>query len=311
MNSVKIIKFVSWNVRGLNDKDKRSIVKHEIHKERPQLICIQETKWQKQDVKIVKETVGARYTGLVTIQAKDTAGGVMIAWDENFFTCIYSVVEEHCASVDLVLNLDNTVFRFTGVYGPSNSRDKGPFFRELLRAKPGEGIPWMVAGDFNVTLKLEDRSNSRHPQHSMMRFRELVNRLELLDLTLHVRKYTWSKEGQNPTFVRLDRFMVNSEWTSSYPNTIQKAAIASISNHCLLICTSHTKFPTANIFRIENTWLKDEEFKQMVCTIWTSMAVAQDPNSHQTKIKALTRSITRWKKEHAGRSNIQKHVTNG
>lgn len=127
MNSVKNLKFVSWNVRGLNEKNKRSLVKHELYREKPHLVCLQETKWAQQEPRFVREVVGARYSEAINIGAKDTAGGLMIAWDRNTFGLIQEVVGEYCASVDLVLNFDNTVFRFTRVYGPSDNRDKGPF----------------------------------------------------------------------------------------------------------------------------------------------------------------------------------------
>jgi hypothetical protein len=35
---------LSWNVRGLGQSDKRVVVKDNIHKNHPQLVCLQETK---------------------------------------------------------------------------------------------------------------------------------------------------------------------------------------------------------------------------------------------------------------------------
>lgn len=100
---------------------------------------------------------------------------------------------------------------YTGVYGPSNQRDKHLFFNELGQAKPTMPMPWLIAGYFNVTLNLQERSNTGYPVQQMMRFRSLVNSLGLIDLPLQGRKYTWSNDRDDPTFVRLDRFLMSAE----------------------------------------------------------------------------------------------------
>lgn len=40
------IKIISWNVRGINDKDKRKIIKSLICSQKADFVCFQETKVQ-------------------------------------------------------------------------------------------------------------------------------------------------------------------------------------------------------------------------------------------------------------------------
>lgn len=122
MNAVRKIKFFSWNVKGLNDKVKRSLVKQEIQKEQPQVLCLQETKWSNPSRATVNEAMGPRYANYITIPACGVAGGVIVAWDDNFFEEIEHMEGTYCLTVMLHLKLDNSVIRFTGVYGPSNQR---------------------------------------------------------------------------------------------------------------------------------------------------------------------------------------------
>jgi len=46
----------------------------------------------------------------------------------------------------------------------------------------------------------------------MGRFRRLISDLELRDLPLLGRKYTWSNQQDVPTLVKLDRILCSSDW---------------------------------------------------------------------------------------------------
>lgn len=79
------IKCLSWNVRGLNDARKRRIVKRFIKNENPEIICLQETKLSNIDNSILKEIVGPKYQDYEVIDARGTAGGVLLTWQTNKF----------------------------------------------------------------------------------------------------------------------------------------------------------------------------------------------------------------------------------
>lgn len=70
------------------------------------------------------------------------------------------------------------------------------------------------------------------------------------------------------------------------------------SDHCPLVCTSQTKYPTPNTFKIENAWLRVDSFKQLVHSVWQAEQTAEDPNQLSGKFKNLTKEIIIWKKEH-------------
>jgi exonuclease III len=66
------------------------------------------------------------------------------------------------------------------------------------------------------------------------------------------RKFTWSNGIDQSTFVRHDRFLISTEWSQSYPVSIQIALTSTVSDHCPVLCTYETKFPLPNTFRFEN-----------------------------------------------------------
>ena len=72
----KSIKFLTWNVRGLNCKKKRMVIKKTIREEALQILCLQETKWDTDNAQFVKQTIGGKLDSYLVINAEGTAGGV-------------------------------------------------------------------------------------------------------------------------------------------------------------------------------------------------------------------------------------------
>jgi hypothetical protein len=91
--------------------------------------------------------------------------------------------------------------------------------------------PWAVTGDFNLILREEDKSNERIDQTNLWRFRRAVASLELQDLHLHGRSFTWSNEWESPTLVRLDRVVVSVDWDKRFPNSHLRALGSNVSDH--------------------------------------------------------------------------------
>ena len=57
------IKFLSWNVRGANDKNKRKIIKALIKSQRVDLVCLPETKIQDMSLGLVPSLGVGRFLG--------------------------------------------------------------------------------------------------------------------------------------------------------------------------------------------------------------------------------------------------------
>ena len=55
------------------------------------------------------------------------------------------------------------------------------------------------------------------------RFRAKLNRLELKEMYLNGRRYTWSNERQNATLEKIDHVFVSNEWDEAYPTCFLSA----------------------------------------------------------------------------------------
>jgi hypothetical protein len=57
------------------------------------------------------------------------------------------------------------------------------------------------------------------------------------------------------------------------------------------MCISTTKFPCANIFRIENIWLNQQDFIQMVNERWQQQPTATNPKELHYKLVETRKAI--------------------
>ncbi|KAM3222863.1 hypothetical protein P3L10_022133 [Capsicum annuum] len=81
------LNLVSWNVRGLNDRGKRRVVKNCIEQWRADIVCLQETKLQGNLQEIVKQLWGGRWVNFACLEASGTRGVIIMVerkevWDE-------------------------------------------------------------------------------------------------------------------------------------------------------------------------------------------------------------------------------------
>ena len=74
---------LSWNVRGLNNPQKREVCKNLLKEWKCDIVCFQETKLSSLDFPVVRSLWGT-FLDWVALDAVNTAGGVLLVWDESF-----------------------------------------------------------------------------------------------------------------------------------------------------------------------------------------------------------------------------------
>lgn len=87
--------------------------------------------------------------------------------------------------------------KFTGVYGPQGDDEKVSFLQELRDIRAICSGPWLVAGDFNLIYQAADKNNANLDTAMMASFRRFLNDMEVKEIPLLGRKYTWSNERQS------------------------------------------------------------------------------------------------------------------
>ncbi|XP_025669884.1 uncharacterized protein [Arachis hypogaea] len=104
------------------------------------------------------------------------------------------------------------------------------------------------------------------------------------------RKYTWFR-GRSCS--RIDRVLVNIEWTEKFSDIRLKGGPRGLSDHCPLILEVTRIGGGPRPFRSLDSWFTHEEFLRMVKNEWRSLGEAQ----FTCKLRALTVSLWQWHKD--------------
>jgi hypothetical protein len=146
--------------------------------------------------------------------------------------------------------------------GPQLDADK-ELILQSLRALLTANLPpatTIMAGDFNLIIQASDNNNRNLNRRNMAAFRKSINNLQLKDLYLHGRRYTWSNEKNAATMVKLDRVLFNQDWDAMFPNCILQAVSSEMSDECPMLLSTEAGFRPSRRFRFEDAWVEREDF---------------------------------------------------
>lgn len=102
------------------------------------------------------------------------------------------------------------------IYAPNNVRSRGQLWEVLGRLKSYFHKPWCIVGDFNEIRFLNERRGCLRRDKGMIEFNEFIERMELVDLPLLGRGFTWCNSVEGDTWSRIDRFLLDSLWLEKF-----------------------------------------------------------------------------------------------
>ncbi|RCV31456.1 hypothetical protein SETIT_6G178800v2, partial [Setaria italica] len=150
---------ISWNVRGLGEHVKRSVVRDTLVNAHPSITCLQETKLNDLQNTPPSTFLPRNLDAYLEIDSTNTRGGVITAWDSTAFTATSSLSQRHSLTVFLRSTASNYSFAITNVYAPSNRNDSPTFLADLRSLATHIPGCWLLAGDFNLTRSTADNNN--------------------------------------------------------------------------------------------------------------------------------------------------------
>lgn len=182
---------IVWNVRGLNLRNKQSLVKRLIEQHKAGLVGLLETR-------VKQNKVGAVYLNLfrgwcfTCNNAWHKGGRIMVAWDP----LIYDIDILFCSSQIIhmrgrLIGL-NVSFNISVVYAFNREEERKDLWNTLTKLE--ENIPWVILGDFNAILHKEDRIGPRAHCIPSESFLQWVRTCKLDDVRFTGCRYTWTNK---------------------------------------------------------------------------------------------------------------------
>lgn len=298
---------LDWNVRGLNQPIRRQAVRDMVASTGATIVCLQETKLEQVDDVLIRETLGNHFVGNYSfLAAEGSRGGIIVAADMRHFAFLSSSATQHTLTVLIQMLDDGEEWALTGVYGPPRRRHKQQFLQELQTLHGWVERSWLIAGDFNLIYKASDKNNSRLDRRLMARFRNTIQQLELKEINLHGRKFTWSNGQERPTMTKIDRCFSNVQWEEKFPTCHLQALASTLSDHCPLFLQGNTNPNKFRGFRFENFWVHMPGFQEVVQETWAKPVQATDAvRKLHIKLSRVAKALKKWQKDTIGNIRMQ------
>ncbi|XP_074298734.1 uncharacterized protein LOC141629661 [Silene latifolia] len=198
-------------------------------------------------------------------------GRIWVVWDNSMFDVIVLVKTAQVLHLSVSCLQSNFTWQCSVVYGFNKNADRKELWQSLLDFHSSIQGPWMVMGDFNNVLNMDERIGAPVTLAEVKDFQECVDACGLYDLSSTGAYFTWNnkQEGDERVFSRIDRVLANDTWILNGPDGSITFMPEGLYDHspCLIECWNAQTRPKSS-FKYFNMWGKHEQFKEIVKEVW-------------------------------------------
>ncbi|GJS49721.1 RNA-directed DNA polymerase, eukaryota, reverse transcriptase zinc-binding domain protein [Tanacetum coccineum] len=151
--------------------------------------------------------------------------------------------------------------------------------------------PWILIGDFNVGLNLEDIClGSSIPNSPMYEFKDCISKIEVMDINCSGLCFTWNQKprGGHEILKKLDRIMGNLDFIDAFPGAYVVFQPYRISDHFPLVLKIPSLIYTKpKPFKFYNFLTHKSLFKELLFNTWSIQVDGHNMYKVVLKLKAL------------------------
>ncbi|XP_026459749.1 uncharacterized protein LOC113360455 [Papaver somniferum] len=155
--------------------------------------------------------------------------------------------------------------------------------------------PWVVLGDFNAIISLEEKFGGKSPNRiSMMDFIHCLNECNLIQAPSTGQQYTWSncQQGTKIILCVLDRVVFNPLWLQKYGDWGYKVGLRIVSDHAPLLCGCASIPRPKNVpWKFQKMWIDHPSFLSEVKKVWTENIIGDPTFIFMQKLKKLKKVL--------------------
>ncbi|KAI3466941.1 hypothetical protein Pfo_023604 [Paulownia fortunei] len=193
------------------------------------------------------------------------------------FQCKIVSENEQFLHLEVKSQLLPSAFLLTFIYAKYDIAGRRELWNDLRNiAEQNDTQPWLIGGDFNTILHLNERTgNTRNRLTSMNDFGDMIGDCGLIDAGYEGSSYTWTN---HKVWKRLDRVLI---WSDHSP---------------LLISLETDTIKAPSPFRFFRMWSRHHTFWDTVKDSWRHPTENQGMKNLQQKLYRLKQRLRWWNK---------------
>ena len=298
-----------WNSRGLSNLAKYRYISEAIKEHNLDYVAAMVTgKRDMSRANLNRLSGGADFTWHC-LPPRGRSGGILLGINSAVLDLSFIAEGEFFIKFHLRNKSDDFKWILMAVYGLAQDDFKPAFLAELVRTCQQNPLPTLIGGDFNIMRHSKENNKTNFNPRWPFLFNAVIDSFDLREIELTGRQFTWANSLRDPTFEKLDRVLMSTEWEFKYPMVTVHALDRGVSDHApLLLDTGNSSFTgNSKQFKMELSWLSHEDFRERVAEIWNKPVNGQNAVQRwNRKMGALRKHLRGWAKHQHGDYKIQK-----
>ena len=202
---------IFWNSEGFRDPGKHLFVQEAIRERKLDFFALSETGRSNFATPFLTHLAAGQDFSWFCLPPRGRSGGMLIGVNTATLQVKNVDVGDFCVKLYVKSKCDGFEWVLVSVYGAAQDEQKPMFLSELVRLCENEPLPMLVGGDFNILRKPEYKNNNSYNPRWPIMFNAIIQSLELKEIELTGRQYTWANRRDIPTYEKLDRILVTTE----------------------------------------------------------------------------------------------------
>jgi hypothetical protein len=219
-----------WNSDGFADTAKHCFIHETIREHKLDFVVFMETGRANFSAPFLRRLSGGLDYMWYCLPPHGRSGGILVGVNVETISIQRVETGDFCVKLFVKSKFDGFEWILIGVYGAAQDALKPEFLSELVRICDVETLPMLVGGDFNIIRRQEEKNNDNFKAHWPFLFNAIIESLDLREIELSGRQYTWASRRENPTYEKLDRVQ--------FPLVSVRALTRSGSDHTPLLLDS-------------------------------------------------------------------------
>ncbi|XP_021991606.1 uncharacterized protein LOC110888385 [Helianthus annuus] len=222
----------------------------------------------------------------------DKGTRIIVGWNSDFVDLMVLSQTNQVVHTQVIYKTDNKAFFCSFIYADNDYVKRKDLWQNLLMHKGFvNNKPWVLMGDFNSSLNLEDNLfGSSRITTAIRDFKDCVEHIEVLDINRSGLHYTWNqKPKRGGRYIKeIDRVMGNSQFLVEWPAAHAVFQPYRVSDHspCVLKLPNVAK-KGPKPFKFANFLVHKPEFKEEVSKVWSSTTSGHRMYCVVTRLKLL------------------------
>ncbi|XP_062075364.1 uncharacterized protein LOC133779417 [Humulus lupulus] len=216
------INMLSWNVRGLNNKNKQQAVLDVCRWSKIGLGALIETKLKGDRL---RDFMNSSFAGWNCYSSSVVEGHILLIWKAHLMKV--KIIQENTQLLHYRVNMlgGNLAYCLLVVYGSNQLETRKSLWSDLATVQRPVN-PWIIMGDFIAVFHVDDRIGGRHISVKEMEdARQWLALREATEMKTLGPNYTWSnkQDGGAHIFSKLDNVFSNGSWIDTFPLAVAYA----------------------------------------------------------------------------------------